>query len=136
MVLLLRLRQICCHPCLVTEDGNAFVKPGEFDSDKAKHSGDELSRARYLVSPAFVEKMISKLKEVAMNLVKEEKEVVTICSHEIRVLIALSPLMLPPTMNALSASISEGTLSSHHARIYSAMNASVRVIMSSIVTVR
>jgi len=126
LVLLLRLRQICCHPCLVTEDGNAFVKPGEFDHDKARHNGDELSRARYLVSQAFVEKMINKLKEVAMNRVEEEKEVVTSCSHETRVLIAPSPPMLTSTMNALSALISGGTLLLPHARIYSAMNASVR----------
>ncbi|KAF8340920.1 SNF2 family N-terminal domain-containing protein [Amanita rubescens] len=74
LVLLLRLRQICCHPCLVTEDGNPFVKPGEFDNDKARHNGDELSRARYLVSQAFVERMLTKLKEASMNRVAEEKE--------------------------------------------------------------
>jgi SNF2 family DNA or RNA helicase len=74
LVLLLRLRQICCHPCLITEDGNAFVKAGESDN-RAGQNGNDLSRARDVVSQAFVDKMIAKLKEIAFSSVKAEEEV-------------------------------------------------------------
>ena len=72
-MLLLRLRQICSHASLITEDGSAFVMPGE--ADKIKGKGNDLARACKLVSPEFVEKMKVKLREAALNRMKAEKEV-------------------------------------------------------------
>ncbi|KAF8633893.1 hypothetical protein AX15_001196 [Amanita polypyramis BW_CC] len=75
LVLLLRLRQICSHPSLITEDGNAFVMPGETDKMHSNQGKcDDLARACKLVSPEFVEKMKIKLREAALFRVKAEKE--------------------------------------------------------------
>lgn len=75
LVLLLRLRQICSHPCLIQEDGVAFVHP---DEAKVKPQfATELTRARRLVSSEFVEKMKEKFKQDALNRMQAEKQVST-----------------------------------------------------------
>lgn len=73
LVLLLRLRQVCVHPTLITEDGRAYLLPGEQRKDN-EDKRDELARARTLVSPQFVEKMKNKLKDAATARLKAEKE--------------------------------------------------------------
>ena len=62
------------HPTLITEDGRAYLLPGEQRKDN-EDKKDELARARTLVSPQFVEKMQNKLKDAAAARLKAEKEV-------------------------------------------------------------
>ena len=73
LVLLLRLRQICSHPSLIQEDGVAFVDPNE--ADVKPEFATELTRARRLVSPEFVDKMKEKFKQAALARIQAEKEV-------------------------------------------------------------
>lgn len=80
LVLLLRLRQICCHPCLIQEDGVTYIGPDEVnDEDMNPDVRDELARARELVSSAFVSKMREKLKDSALRRMSAEKEVSQRC---------------------------------------------------------
>ncbi|KAF9486204.1 hypothetical protein BDN70DRAFT_822530 [Pholiota conissans] len=72
LVLLLRLRQICSHPCLIQEDGVAFVHRD--DAKVRPKVATELTRASRLVSPEFVEKMKAKMKQEALNRMQAEKE--------------------------------------------------------------
>ncbi|PPQ65989.1 hypothetical protein CVT26_010649 [Gymnopilus dilepis] len=73
LVLLLRLRQVCSHPCLIQEgNGKAFVRP-----DEAKVKAEvatELTRARRLVSAEFVIDMKRKFLENALARMQAEKE--------------------------------------------------------------
>ncbi|PFH46796.1 hypothetical protein AMATHDRAFT_7394 [Amanita thiersii Skay4041] len=71
LVLLLRLRQICSHPCLIQEGGRPYVMPTE--KAEEDDDGDELARARRL-APGFIEKMKIKLKDMALSRVKNEGE--------------------------------------------------------------
>ena len=73
LVLLLRLRQICSHPSLIQEDGVAFVDPKEADVNLEFAS--ELTRARRLVSPEFVDNLKEKFKASALKRIQAEKEV-------------------------------------------------------------
>ncbi|KAG6850029.1 hypothetical protein H0H93_002233 [Arthromyces matolae] len=72
LVLLLRLRQICSHPSLIQEGGEAFISPDE--ADEAGEVGKELARARRLVSGEFVEKMKTKFKTTALQRMEAEKQ--------------------------------------------------------------
>ncbi|KAF9003231.1 SNF2 family N-terminal domain-containing protein [Cyathus striatus] len=76
LVLLLRLRQICSHPCLIQEGGGAFIAPHEVVETDAKGAevATELSRARRLVSAEFVAKLQAKFKEAALARLRAEKE--------------------------------------------------------------
>ncbi|KAJ8073759.1 hypothetical protein PM082_012037 [Marasmius tenuissimus] len=74
LVLLLRLRQICSHPCLIQEQGGAFVMPDEVESETRPEVRRELARARDLVSPAFVVKMKERFKDEALQRIQAEKE--------------------------------------------------------------
>ncbi|KAK1219704.1 hypothetical protein PQX77_017565 [Marasmius sp. AFHP31] len=74
LVLLLRLRQICSHPCLIQEQGGAFVMPDEVESETRPEVRRELARARDLVSPAFVVKMKERFKDEALKRIQAEKE--------------------------------------------------------------
>jgi SNF2 family DNA or RNA helicase len=73
LVLLLRLRQICSHPSLIQEDGITFVYPNEADVNP--EFATELTRARRLVSPEFVDKLKEKFKVSALMRLQAEKEV-------------------------------------------------------------
>ncbi|TFY57616.1 hypothetical protein EVG20_g8474 [Dentipellis fragilis] len=77
LVLLLRLRQICDHPCLITESesANAFIVPvDESDEMAAPEARAELARARERVSKEFVDRMKYKLREAALQRMAAEKE--------------------------------------------------------------
>ncbi|KAF8632872.1 hypothetical protein AX17_004720 [Amanita inopinata Kibby_2008] len=73
LILLLRLRQICSHPSLIQEGGSAYFLPGEQDNEMDDW-GDDLARARRLVSPEFVVKMKMKLRDAALARMKAERE--------------------------------------------------------------
>lgn len=73
LVLLLRLRQICSHASLISEDGDAFVQPHEVGNDFQLEFATELSRARRLVSEEFVAKMKAKYKNEALARMETEK---------------------------------------------------------------
>lgn len=76
LVLLLRLRQVCSHPCLIQEDGGAFIAADEFDDESAKPENcEELSRARRLLGPEFVSKVKENFKQAALARMAVEKEV-------------------------------------------------------------
>ncbi len=73
LVLLLRLRQVCSHPCLIQEGGFAFAEPAELaDTDDRE---PELTRARQLVSLDFVHRMREKFKQVAAERMAAEQKV-------------------------------------------------------------
>ena len=74
-MLLLRLRQICCHPSLIQEGGAAFLGPGEEDDGATPELSTELTRARRLVSPEFVEEVKKRFKDAALQRMQAEKEV-------------------------------------------------------------
>ncbi|KAF8512668.1 SNF2 family N-terminal domain-containing protein [Hysterangium stoloniferum] len=72
LVLLLRLRQLCSHPCLIQEGGDAFIRPG--DGHAVKHEVQtELSRAVVLAGQKFVDDTKAKLKDIALRRMFEEK---------------------------------------------------------------
>ncbi|KAJ2936849.1 hypothetical protein H1R20_g266, partial [Candolleomyces eurysporus] len=73
LVLLLRLRQICSHPCLILEDVGAFVPAEDVDHSKPAVA-NELSRARKLMSEEFVDEMKAKMKQVVLQRIEAEKK--------------------------------------------------------------
>ncbi|PCH44932.1 hypothetical protein WOLCODRAFT_145249 [Wolfiporia cocos MD-104 SS10] len=73
LVLLLRLRQVCSHPCLIQEGNGAFISAADLD-DHYHDKSYELSRAAQLVSPEFVYNMQKKLKETMLRRMEAEKE--------------------------------------------------------------
>jgi SNF2 family DNA or RNA helicase len=76
MVLLLRLRQVCNHPCLILEDGSAFIRPDEWDHENMPADiRRELARARDLVSPQFVVQVKERLKDQALKRLQAENHV-------------------------------------------------------------
>ncbi|KAF9256614.1 hypothetical protein L218DRAFT_881400, partial [Marasmius fiardii PR-910] len=78
LVLLLRLRQICSHPCLIQEDGGAFIMPDEIEHESRPEVRKELARARDLVSQAFVIKLKERFIHEALERIQAEKE----CAEE------------------------------------------------------
>ncbi|ESK90272.1 snf2 superfamily protein [Moniliophthora roreri MCA 2997] len=75
LVLLLRLRQVCNHPCLIQEQGDAFVLLDEFDNEsRPAEVRRELARARDLVSPQFVVQLKERFKHEALKRIEAEKE--------------------------------------------------------------
>ncbi|KAI0342316.1 hypothetical protein BDW22DRAFT_1395176 [Trametopsis cervina] len=72
LVMLLRLRQICSHASLITEQSYAFIRPGEYLDTGDKNS--ELLRAVELVGTVFVEKMRAKYKNLAIARLAAEAE--------------------------------------------------------------
>ncbi|KAI0790352.1 SNF2 family N-terminal domain-containing protein [Abortiporus biennis] len=75
LVLLLRLRQICSHPALITEGCDAFIRPGE--DEKSCNRKGELARATRLVSAQFVQNVKRKIKEAILERMAAEKEVLS-----------------------------------------------------------
>ncbi|KAL1667297.1 SNF2 family N-terminal domain-containing protein [Schizophyllum commune] len=73
LVLLLRLRQCCVHPCLIQEDMNAFVSAIEAAVDDPEIA-TELNRALRKEGAEFVQKVKDKRKEVAKARMAAEKE--------------------------------------------------------------
>ncbi|KAL1695226.1 SNF2 family N-terminal domain-containing protein [Schizophyllum commune] len=73
LVLLLRLRQCCVHPCLIQEDMNAFVSAVEAAVDDPEVA-TELNRALRKEGAEFVQKVKDKRKEVALARMAAEKE--------------------------------------------------------------
>ncbi|EPQ53423.1 hypothetical protein GLOTRDRAFT_139677 [Gloeophyllum trabeum ATCC 11539] len=75
LVMLLRLRQICSHPALIYEEGEAYSDPGdEDDSTVRPEAKTELARAAQLISPDFVARMRFKFKQAALHRMQAEKE--------------------------------------------------------------
>lgn len=70
----MRLRQICSHPALIQEGSAALIRPDEADEFSTPEARGELSRARELVGPAFVDKMKQKLMEITLRRMEAEKE--------------------------------------------------------------
>ena len=74
LVLLLRLRQICSHPCLIQEDVAAFVGADEDTNVKAEVAS-EVSRAHKLMSAGWVDEVKRRLKDRMVARMEAEKEV-------------------------------------------------------------
>lgn len=77
LVLLLRLRQVCSHPCLIQEEGQiaAFIAPDEVDDDWSPENREILSKARSELGAQWVTQMRQKLRTLALERIKAEKEV-------------------------------------------------------------
>lgn len=75
LILLLRLRQICSHASLIAEGCNGYVQAHEADENFKVEFSNELTRARHLVSEAFVTKMKEKFKKEALARIEAEKSV-------------------------------------------------------------
>ncbi|CAA7263247.1 unnamed protein product [Cyclocybe aegerita] len=74
LVLLLRLRQVCSHPSLIQEGGQAFVAPGEAGEESVHaEPATELTRACSSVGPDFVKRMKEKFKQEALDRLEAEK---------------------------------------------------------------
>ncbi|KAF8589119.1 hypothetical protein K439DRAFT_1383733 [Ramaria rubella] len=72
LVLLLRLRQLCSHPCLIQEGEDAFLLPDQ--DPTVKHEVQtELDRATILAGENFVTSMKAKFKEIALRRMAAEK---------------------------------------------------------------
>jgi len=71
----------------------AFVDPSE--ADVKPESATELTRARRLVSPEFVDKMKEKFKQGALGRIQTEKEVDFRMIPTNELIVFYSPLMLP-----------------------------------------
>lgn len=71
--MLLRLRQICSHTSLITEEKDVIVDDNLEDADK--NDEDELIQAHRVAGPDFVNKLKTKLREVAVERIAAEKEV-------------------------------------------------------------
>ena len=72
LVLLLRLRQLCSHPCLIQEGGDAFLLPDEVAT--VKHEVQtELDRATILAGEHFVTAMKAKFRATARERMVAEK---------------------------------------------------------------
>ncbi|KAF6753723.1 SNF2 family N-terminal domain-containing protein [Ephemerocybe angulata] len=72
LVLLLRLRQVCSHPCLILEEVGAFVPFEEVDHSKPELAS-ELTRAAKLINPEFVVDMKARMKERMIARMEAEK---------------------------------------------------------------
>ncbi|KAF8488076.1 SNF2 family N-terminal domain-containing protein [Gautieria morchelliformis] len=72
LVLLLRLRQLCSHPCLIQEGGDAFLLPDEDPTLKYKVQ-TEIDRATTLAGEQFVTALKAKLKATALERMAAEK---------------------------------------------------------------
>lgn len=72
-MLLLRLRQICSHTALITEEEDVIVDEDLENSNEANR--DELIQAQTVAGREFVQKLKAKLKEVALGRMAAEKEV-------------------------------------------------------------
>ena len=70
--LLLRLRQICSHPCLILQDVGAFVPAEDVDHWDA----EELARAQKLMSEEFVKEMKAQRKKDVLQGMEAEKRVI------------------------------------------------------------
>lgn len=73
LVLLLRLRQVCAHPCLITESGAAFISPGEVEDTNGIYA--ELARAQRSMGLDFVVNMKEKFKGLALERMQAENAV-------------------------------------------------------------
>ncbi|PPQ80470.1 hypothetical protein CVT24_002545 [Panaeolus cyanescens] len=73
LVLLLRLRQICSHPCLIQEEVVAFVPREDVDNSRPELA-TELTRARRLVSQEFVDEVKAWLKNRVLQRMAAEKQ--------------------------------------------------------------
>lgn len=71
-MLLLRLRQLCSHPCLIQEGGDAFIRPEDDVTDKHKFQA-ELDRATTLAGEQFVSAMKAEYKAIAIKRMAAEK---------------------------------------------------------------
>jgi SNF2 family DNA or RNA helicase len=70
-VLLLRLRQLCSHPCLIQEGGDASIRP---ENETVKYqSQTELDRATILAGEEFVSTMKAKFKAIALERMAAEQ---------------------------------------------------------------
>jgi SNF2 family DNA or RNA helicase len=74
-VLLLRLCQICSHPSLVAEDGDAYAQAHEADEDFRIEFVNELTHAARLVSADLVAKMKGRFYREAVARIEAEKSV-------------------------------------------------------------
>ncbi|KAI0035171.1 SNF2 family N-terminal domain-containing protein [Vararia minispora EC-137] len=74
LVLLLRLRQICSHPSLIQEDPNSAMSFGGADAARPQAYKDELTRARDVVGPNFVDRLKQRRVDIARERMKIEKE--------------------------------------------------------------
>ena len=73
--MLLRLRQLCNHPCLIQENGESKRVMDGFDGSRSAGDKDELSRAAKLLSPNFVARIKHQRKELALARMAAEQKV-------------------------------------------------------------
>ena len=74
LVMLLRLRQICSHTSLITEEENVIIDDGADNTCDAKHKDDAV-RAETLLGREFVVKIKEKLLKSARDRMAAEKDV-------------------------------------------------------------
>ena len=78
LVMLLRLRQICSHTSLITEEEDVIVD--DDIENTTEENRDEVIHAQTVVGREFVTKLKTKLKEIWLGRMKAEKEVHYICT--------------------------------------------------------
>ena len=78
LVMLLRLRQICSHTSLITEEEDVIVD--DDIENTTEENRDEVIHAQTVVGREFVTKLKTKLKEIWLERMKAEKEVHYTCT--------------------------------------------------------
>lgn len=84
LVLLLRLRQICTHTSLITVGDTEFVVIDDDLENTKEEKRDEVIQASTTMGREFVEKIKTKLKDLAMERMAAESQVSIpsdICDH-------------------------------------------------------
>ncbi|KAI0089494.1 SNF2 family N-terminal domain-containing protein [Irpex rosettiformis] len=72
LALLFRLRQICSHPALITQDGYAFIRRGEEADDSDRNA--QLMKVERVAGQQFVRKMKFKCREAAQARIAAKQQ--------------------------------------------------------------
>ena len=75
LVLLLRLRQICTHTSLITEQDGVIIDDELENMDEDKR--DDVIKAHSELGREFVDKLKKKLRDIALERMAAEKKVVS-----------------------------------------------------------
>lgn len=76
--MLLRLRQVCSHTSLITEDDSENVIIVDEDGDDTINKKEELFHIQTMLGREFVSKLRQKLKDLALERMAAEKKVRTV----------------------------------------------------------
>lgn len=77
LTMILRLRQLCTHPCLITLQGFPFIHPGE-EADPSDRNAKLLSAAK-LVGSARINNLRRKYMQITLDRMAAERDVCTQC---------------------------------------------------------